>query len=402
MKFLKKKKNLKENGFHMLIYKNHRKIKFWSYENEYKKIGKQLLKSIDKTIKNGSIFFGKQLNIFEKNFVKSNKSKYGVAVGSGTDAILIALKSVNVKAGDEVITVSNTAIPTISAIVNVGAKPRFADIGNDYLINTETIEKLINSKTKAIIPVHLYGQSCDMDKILKLGKKYNLKIIEDCAQAQGAKYKGKSVGTLGDLGCFSFYPTKILGAYGDGGFILTKESSQYKRVKRLRFYGIETLDKKNKFLNGYYANENGMNSRLDEIQSTILNIKLKNINSYINTRRKIANIYFRELKDTHLILPYENNKCKHVYHLFTVFHPKADKIIKKLAEKKIQVRKIYPYPIHKMKAYKSLKNNHKESLKVTEEKVKGIFCLPLYPEFKVKDIMKVTDTLKDILEKNNW
>ena len=377
-------------------------IKFWSYQTEYRKIRKNLLKSIDTTIKNGSIFFGKQLENFEKNFIKSNKGKYGVAVGSGTDAILIALKSLNIKNGDEIITVSNTAIPTISAIINVGAKPKFADIGNDYLIDVATIEKLITSKTKAIIPVHLYGQSCEMDKINKLAKKYKLRVIEDCAQAQGAKYKGKFVGTLGDLGCFSFYPTKILGAYGDGGFVLTKDNNLYKKIKRQRFYGIETIDKKNKFFNGYYANENGMNSRLDEIQSTILNIKISKVNSYINLRRKIAKTYLKGFKGTSLILPHENNKCKHVYHLFTIFHPKGSIILKKLNDKNIQVRKIYPYPIHKMKAYKVIKQNYKKSLKNTETISNGIFCLPLYPELKIADIQKIINNLKDILEKNNW
>tara|TARA_B100000787_G_C16196537_1_gene301290 strand:+ start:2488 stop:3624 length:1137 start_codon:yes stop_codon:yes gene_type:complete len=377
-------------------------IKFWSYQTEYKKIRKKLLRSIDNTIKNGSIFFGKELETFEKNFIKSNKAKYGVAVGSGTDAILIALKTLNIKNDDEVITVSNTAIPTISAIINVGAKPKFADIGDDFLIDVKTIEKQINSKTKAIIPVHLYGQSCDMDSINSLAKKYNLKVIEDCAQAQGAQYKGKFVGTLGDFGCFSFYPTKILGAYGDGGFILTKDFNLYKKIKRQRFYGIETIDKKNKFFNGYYANENGMNSRLDEIQSTILNIKLSKIDSYISLRRKISKIYLKSLKDTNLLLPNENNKCKHVYHLFTIYHPKGDLILKKLNEKKIQVRKIYPYPIHKMKAYKIAKKNYKKSLKNTEEMSKGIFCLPLYPELNIADIKEIIKSLKDILQKNNW
>tara|TARA_B100000780_G_C21063487_1_gene427585 strand:- start:85 stop:1221 length:1137 start_codon:yes stop_codon:yes gene_type:complete len=377
-------------------------IKFWSYQTEYKKIRKILLKSIDTTVKNGSIFFGKQIEKFEKNFIKSNKGKYGVAVGSGTDAILIALKSLNIKNGDEVITVSNTAIPTISAIINVGARPKFADIGNDFLMDVKTIEKLINQKTKVIIPVHLYGQSCQMDKINKLAKKYNLKVIEDCAQAQGAKYKGKFVGTFGDLGCFSFYPTKILGAYGDGGFILTKDNNLYKKIKRQRFYGIETIDKKNKFFKGYYANENGMNSRLDEIQSTILNIKIPKVKNYINLRRKIAKKYLKELKETNLILPHENDKCKHVYHLFTIFHPKGNAILKKMNEKKIQVRKIYPYPIHTMKAYKVSKKNYKNSLKKTEKISKGIFCLPLYPELNIADIKKVIKNLKDILQKNNW
>ncbi|MDA9598913.1 DegT/DnrJ/EryC1/StrS family aminotransferase, partial [Candidatus Pelagibacter sp.] len=335
-------------------------INFWSYKREYKKIKNKILIKIDKTISKGNVFFGEELNNFEKKFLKKYNSKLGVAVGSGTDALLISLTALNIKKGDEIITAANTAIPTISAIINSGAVPKLVDIKDDYLIDPSKIEKQINKKTKAIIPVHLYGQSCDMDKIIKIAKKYNLKIIEDCAQAQGAMYKNKFVGTFGDFACFSFYPTKILGAYGDGGFIITKKFNDYKKIKRLRFYGIETTDKKNKFYNKYYANDNGFNSRLDEIQSSILNIKLRYIDNFINRRRKLANLYFKNLKETQLKLPIVNNYSKHVYHLFTVSHPQKNKIVRLLKKKKIGTRVIYPYPINKMKVYSKFnsKNNN--------------------------------------------
>tara|TARA_B110000027_G_scaffold109834_1_gene117468 strand:- start:2220 stop:3353 length:1134 start_codon:yes stop_codon:yes gene_type:complete len=372
-------------------------IKFWSYKIEYHNINKILLKSIHKSISRGSIFFGDELKKFEKKFIKINKGNYGAAVGSGTDALVIALKSINIEKNDEVITVANTAIPTISAIINVGAKPRLVDIGEDFLMDVTKIENLINSKTKAIIPVHLYGQSCDMDEINKIAKKYKLKVIEDCAQAQGAKYKNKFVGTIGDIGCFSFYPTKILGAYGDGGFILTKNFQLYKTIKRLRFYGIETVDKKNKFFNDYYANENGINSRLDEIQASILNLKIKDIDNYIKKRREIAKFYLKNLKSTELILPTETLHKKHVYHLFTIYHPQANEIIKKMLLKKIELRKIYPHSIHTMKAYKEVsKSSHKHLLK-TNLKSKGIFCLPLYPNLSLKEMKMIVNSLKKIL-----
>ena len=198
-------------------------INFWSYKDEYKNNRSKLLSLIDKSIKSGQIFFGKNLNTFENNFKKKYKSKYGIAVGSGTDALLISLLSLNIKKGDEVITAANTAIPTISAIVNSGAKPILVDVNDQYLIDYNKISKVITKKTKAIIPVHLYGKPCDLDKILKIARKYNLYVVEDCAQAQGAKFKNKYVGTFGSFGCFSFYPTKILGGYGDGGFILTDD-----------------------------------------------------------------------------------------------------------------------------------------------------------------------------------
>ena len=223
-------------------------IKFWSYKRELNKYKKEINLIIQNTLNSGQIFFGIQINKLEKNFAKKYKSKFAVAVGSGTDALLISLKSLGIKQGDEVITAANTAIPTISAIRSVGAVPKLVDIGDDYLINISQIKKMITKKTKVIIPIHLYGQTCDMNEIKIISRKYNLKIIEDCAQSQGSKYKNKFCGTIGDIGCFSFYPTKILGAYGDGGLILTNNFNLYKKIKKIRFYGIETVDKKTNFL----------------------------------------------------------------------------------------------------------------------------------------------------------
>ena len=371
-------------------------IKFWSYKREYKKYSNIFLKKIKKTLDKGTIFFGDQLNLFERNFVIKYKGKYGIAVRSGTDALLISLKALNLKPRDEVITAANTAIPTISAIINSGARPKLVDIGEDYLIDVKKIEKQINSRTKAIIPVHLYGQACDMKKILKISKKYKIPIIEDCAQSQGAKFKNKFVGTFGTFGCFSFYPTKILGSYGDGGFILTDNFQLYKKIKRLRFYGIETEDRRNKYHGKYYANENGYNSRLDEIQASILNLKFKKIDYLVKRRRQLVKIYTKNLRDTNLILPYENPNCRHVYHLFTIYHSKASKLIAKLKKLKIETRKIYPYPIHRMKAYSHLFLNKKD-LRNSEKKAKGILCLPLYPELKNEEVKKVCRSLRKIL-----
>ena len=373
-------------------------INFWSYKREYSKIRRNLLRNIDKTIKGGNVFFGKQLQEFEKKFISKYKSKYGIAVGSGTDALLIALKSINLRHGDEVITAANTAIPTISAIINAGGTPRLVDVGNDYLIDVKKISKQITSKTKAIIPVHLYGQMCDMDIINKIAKRKKITIIEDCAQSQGAKFKNKYSGTIGKLGCFSFYPTKILGAYGDGGFILTNDYNLYKKIKRIRFYGIETVQK-TAFKNKYYANENGVNSRLDEIQASILNYKLSKTDSYIKKRRMIAKKYSSGLSSTTLSLPIENFNCKHVFHLFTVYHPKASIIKRKLLNLKIQTRSIYPFPIHKMKAYKKLLK--KQNLKNSEKMAKGIFSLPLYPELKNSEINKIISSITRVLKKLN-
>ncbi len=375
-------------------------IKFWSYKRELKKYEKTINLRIKKSLNSGQIFFGKELNEFEKNFTKKYKSKYGVAVGSGTDALFIALKASGIKNGDEVITAANTAIPTISAIRACGAIPKLVDIRDDYLIDVSKIEREITKKTKFIIPVHLYGQTCNMKEILKISKKYKLKIVEDCAQSQGAKYKNKFCGTIGEAGCFSFYPTKILGAYGDGGFILTNDNRLYKKAKRIRFYGIETSEKNNKYFNKYYSNEDGINSRMDEIQAGILNFKLSIIEKLIKKRRYLANLYFRELKSTNILLPKLNKYSDHVYHLFTVYHPKRDKIIRELKKNYIETKIIYPYPIQKMIAYKKLFKKNK-NLKQSEIKSKGIFCLPIYPELKRKEVIKICNCLKKIIKKFN-
>ena len=370
-------------------------INFWSFRPEYKKYRKNILSIVDKSLSSGVTFFGNNLKKFEKNFIRKYNSNFGIAVGSGTDAIMISLLSIGIKKGDEVITAANTAIPTISAIISSGAKPVLADINKDYLINCESVKNLITKKTKVIIPVHLYGQCAEMDEINKIAKKFKIKVIEDCAQAQGAKYKNKLAGTIGDIGCFSFYPTKILGAYGDGGFILTKNKKNFEKAKRIRFYGIESQNKYNKFYNKYYANENGVNSRLDEIQSGILNYKLKLVHNYIKIRRYKAKLYSSLLSNTSLVLPKEKKNNYHVYHLYTVYHNKRDEIIKRLSRKKVGVRIIYPYPIQSMKAFKYLKS---KKLKKSENLSKGIFCLPLYPELSDKQIFKVVNSLKKVLK----
>ena len=370
-------------------------INFWSYKDEYKKYRNKFNTFFDQTLKSGQIFFGPNLKNFEYKFLKKYKSKYGVAVGSGTDALLISLMSIDIKNGDEVITASNTAIPTISAIVNSGARPVLVDIKEDYLIDTDKIEKKITKKTKAIIPVHLYGKSCDMEKIIKISNKYKLSIIEDCAQSQGAKFNNQFVGTFGSFGCFSFYPTKILGGYGDGGFILTNNFKLYSNIKKIRFYGIDTIDKKNNFYNKYYANINGLNSRLDEVNAKILDIKLRYIEHFIKRRREIANTYYKELKNTVLKLPPKTVDSYDVYHLFTVYHKKRDKIVKLLREQGIQTRIIYPYPINMMPAYKKFSDNRNFESSLT--KSKGIFSLPLYPELKTTDVLKICKVLKKIL-----
>jgi dTDP-4-amino-4,6-dideoxygalactose transaminase len=374
-------------------------IKYWDYLREYKELKREIINSVNKVFESGTLLFGRELKKFEKNFCKFNNSKYGLGVGSGTDALFIALKVLDVGVGDEVITVSNTAIPTVAAIKNTGAEVMFVDIGKDFLINVKKIKHAISSKTKAIIPVHLFGQTCDMNEILLISKKYNLKIIEDCAQACGALYKGRKAGSMGDIGCYSFYPTKILGAYGDGGFLTTNNKRLYEKMHRFRFYGIDTLKKNKKWNNKYYSIDHGTNSRLNEIQASILNLKLKYINSYIRKRRFIAQKYFKGLKGPDVKMPIINKENFHVFHIFAVSHPKRELILKKMRSKNINLVIHYPYPIHTMKAYNNFTYDYSNRLIETEKKAKTIFSLPIYPSIKNYEIENIIQNINKIVSK---
>ena len=373
-------------------------IQYWNYLDEYKIEKKKILNSIDKVFKSGTLLLGDELKKFENNYCKFNKIKFGLGVANGTDALFIALKCLNIGKNDEVITVSNTAIPTVSAIINTGAKVKFADIGKDYLIDSAQIKNLINKKTKAIVVVHLFGQMCDMDEILKIAKKNKLKVIEDCAQATGATYKGMKAGTIGDVGCHSFYPTKILGAYGDGGFLTTNNKKLYEKMHRFRFYGIDTLGVNKRWKNKYYSIDQGINSRLSEVQSSILNLKLTKISSSIKRRREIAKKYYDGLKNTNLELPIINKKNFHVFHIYEVAHPKRDLIIKKMKNKKINLGIHYKYPIHTMSGYKEFLKK-KGTMRETEKKSKKIFSLPIYPLLKNNEINFIIKNLKNIISK---
>ncbi len=361
------------------------KIVVWNYLQNYKKNRKNILSIVDKVLQSGQLILSKEVENFENNFAKFTKNNFGIGVNSGTDALQIALMAIGVKQNDEVITVSNTAVPTVSAIVACGAKPIYVDINEkDFLIDISLIEEKISNKTKAIIPVNLYGQSANYEAINKIAKKYNIKVIEDCAQSSGAFYKGKPSGSFGDLAAFSFYPTKNLGGYGDGGMILTKNEDLYLRCKKLRKYGMSKQ---------YYSDFHGINSRLDEIHAAILNFQLKKLNSDINKRRNIAKIYNEHLNKTDLILPLENKENFHSYYVYVVRHKKRTDIMNYLKKNNIFCNISYPFPIHSMKGYKHL-NNKKLNLKNTDKLSKEIFSLPMYPELPNKHLKNVINALK--------
>jgi aminotransferase EvaB len=363
-------------------------IKVWDYLREYEDEKSEIHAAIEKVLTSGWLILGQQVKEFENSFAAYCGVSYGVGVNSGTDALFLALKAIGVGSGDEVITVSNTAVPTVSAIVSTGATPRFVDIdARTYLMNTDLLEGAINRKTKCILPVHLYGQCVNMEKLNALAEKHAIPVLEDCAQSHGAEYKGKRAGGMSTLAAFSFYPTKILGGYGDGGMVVTNDENIYKKLLRLRFYGMEKT---------YYALEHGYNSRLDELHAAILLKKLAHLNEYIDRRRAIADRYDAMLADTSLTLPYRDPDGRHAFYLYVCRHAKRDDIIAKLAENSISVNVSYPWPIHTMEGYRSF-GYAPGDFPHTEAVANEIFSLPMYPGLDEPAQLQVIKHLKKIL-----
>tara|TARA_B100001540_G_scaffold312141_1_gene332756 strand:- start:6760 stop:7869 length:1110 start_codon:yes stop_codon:yes gene_type:complete len=364
-------------------------INVWSYLEEYYQEEDEIIEIIKNVFRSGRLILGENVSNFEKEFSSYVDSKYGVGVGNGTDAIKLALKAVGIKAGDEVLTVANTAVPTVSAIVETGASPVFCDIDEEtYNISIKEVRGLISNKTKAIVCVHLYGHPAEIIELQNICNENNIYLIEDCAQSHGSKIDDKKCGSFGDISAFSFYPTKILGTFGDGGMCVTSNEDNFKKLKMLRFYGMEDQ---------YFSLIDGVNSRLDEVHAAILRHKLKKIDEDINRRREIAKIYSEALADTDLILPIEKDNAFHSYYLYVVRHKERDSILKKLSELDINLNISYPWPIHKMPPFENCKRG---DLTSTETVAKEIFSLPMYPGLSNDKVNKVIQSLKNTLSFN--
>lgn len=361
------------------------KINYWDYLAEYSTNRGNYLAIADKVFSSGRLILGEEVAAFEKNFASYCNSDYAVGLNSGTDALFIAMKALGIKAGDEVITVSNTAVPTVAAIRATGAIPVFADVEEDsFLIDLNDMATKITTRTKAILPVHLFGAVCDVDKIREIaGSKID--IIEDCAQSCGATLKGKKTGSLGDIAAFSFYPTKILGGFGDGGAVVTSDEALAKKVKRLRMYGMDSE---------YYSEEEGYNSRLDEIQAAILNFKLQSLDAALEKRKNIAICYDAILKNVEeLLIPKQTANMQHGYYLYTIRCNKRDQLAASLHEKGIGAKVNYPYPIHLMRGYSFL-GYKKGDLPVTEKLADSILSLPIYPELPLEQVEAAADAVR--------
>jgi len=367
-------------------------IKVWNYLKEYEKEKEEIYTAIEKVLKSGCLILGENVKKFEIEFAEYCSVNFGVGVNSGTDALFLALKALDIGEGDEIITVSNTAVPTVSAIAATGAKPRFVDIDPEtYLMDTSQLENVITGKTKCILPVHLYGQCVNMDHVRKIANTHGLKVLEDCAQSHGATFNGKKAGSMSDISAFSFYPTKILGGYGDGGMVMTNNEKLYKKLRRLRFYGMEKT---------YYSEEHGYNSRLDELHAAILLQKLTHLDEYIARRRFLAQKYDQLLLNTRLTLPKTMPGNNHAYYLYVCRHPHRDKIISELKTKDIFVNISYPWPIHIMTGYQYL-GYKAGDLPNTEKAAKEIFSLPMYPSLTDGEQKIVISALHDILSDIN-
>jgi dTDP-3-amino-2,3,6-trideoxy-4-keto-D-glucose/dTDP-3-amino-3,4,6-trideoxy-alpha-D-glucose/dTDP-2,6-dideoxy-D-kanosamine transaminase len=363
-------------------------IKVWDYLREYHAEKHEVEEAITQVMESGMLILGENVRNFESAFAKWSGCQYGVGVNSGTDALFLGLRALDIGPGDEVITVSNTAVPTVSAIQATGATTRFVDIDpRTYLMNTDQLEAVVTDKTRCIMPVHLFGQCVDMDEVRKVADRHGLNVIEDCAQAHGAKQKNMVAGSMSDLSAFSFYPTKILGGYGDGGMILTSSQELEARCRRLRFYG---MDKQ------YFSLEQGYNSRLDELHAAILLRKLKHLDEYIARRRQIADLYYRELAGTELVLPGVGDDNFHSYYLFVCRHPQRDFILQYLRERNIMLNISYPWPIHIMPAFEHLGYRAGE-FPATEQAAKEIFSLPMFPSLKDEEALQTCKVLKEAL-----
>jgi len=356
---------------------------------QYEAIKEEINNAVLGVMKSSHFILGPQGKALEEEIAHYLGVKHAVAVASGTDALHLALLAAGIKRGDEVITTPFTFIATAEAISYVGAVPVFVDIHPDSLnIDIAKIAPAITRKTKAIIPVHLYGQPAGMDGLMELAKKHGLRVIEDCAQSFGAEYHGKKTGAIGDLGCFSFFPSKNLGGYGDGGMVSTDDTDLAKHLLSLRNHGSTVR---------YHHEEIGFNSRLDEIQASIIRIKFKHINAYNTMRRNNAALYSRYLAHPGIRTPSEQNGTKHVFHQYTIRVKNRDAVKQKLDAGRITSSMIYyPVPLHLQTAYKDL-GMKPGSLPIAEQVSQEVLSLPMYPELTEAQIKQVADAVKQAL-----
>jgi dTDP-4-amino-4,6-dideoxygalactose transaminase len=369
---------------------NNNKIKNFDLNIQTKKIKKEIMNKIENIIDNGSYTLGKELEDFENNFAIYNKTKYCVGVSNGTSALKIAFKSLNLDQQKcEIIFQANTYIAVPLVADELKLNMNIIDIDNNLLLDLNKLELFLDKnknqeKTFVLFLVHLYGYCVNMDKLMELKEKYNFYLIEDTAQAHGAEFNGKKLGSFGEIGCFSFYPSKNLGAYGEGGAIVTNNESYYNYAKKYRNYGC---------IAKYEWEIKGFNERMHNIQAAILDVKLKYLDNWNENRTKLANIYIENLKDNKLIkLPTINEKCKSNYHLFVIITSKRDELKKYLEENNVQCAIHYPRPFYKSSAFQELNDLFLENM---EELKDNLLSLPMYPELEEEKVLHICELIKN-------
>ncbi|MCF0147928.1 MAG: DegT/DnrJ/EryC1/StrS family aminotransferase [Clostridium sp.] len=383
---------------------------------QYESLADKLNEATLGVLSSANYIMGKTVLDFEKEFANYIGVKHAISVGNGTDALVLALKSIGISQGDEVITTPFTFFATAEAISAVGGTPVFVDVDKEtFNIDTTKIEEKITSKTKAIMPVHIFGQSADMDEINEIAKKHNLMVIEDACQAIGGKYKGRKIGTLGDVACFSFFPTKNLGCAGDGGMIVTDNDEIATIARALRTHGSgENGQKAYNLLNNveeeikkadegandtvynplkYYNYLIGYNTRLDAIQAAILDVKIKEIDNWNAKRREIVKVYNEALQNNDLVTPVAKDYNEHVYHMYILQSENREEVLGKLKEAGIATGVYYPVPLHLQKVYKDL--GYKEGdMPVAEYLSHRTFAIPVYPELNEEQVQYIIDKIK--------
>lgn len=366
-------------------------VPFIDLRPQHRVIKKQINKAIQSVIEKNDFILGEEVGLFEKEFAEFCGCAYAVGVGSGTAALFLALRSLGIGRGDEVIVPAFTFIATAFSVSYTGATPVFADVNEDtYNIDPEQINNIITKKTKAIIPVHLFGQPANMPEIIKISREQNLKIIEDAAQAHGAVIRmddgeWRKIGSIGDIGCFSFYPTKNMGGMGDAGMVVTNNQAIYERLLLLRNYGRTSK---------YEHTLLGYNSRLDSLQAAILRIKLKKLDQWNQMRRETAGIYNKMLKDVKgITIPYKDECIKHVYHAYCIRAEKRDELFEEFKNNKIGTIIYYPVPLHLQKVYAGL-GYKRGDFPVSERISNEIISLPIYPYIKEKQVRFVAETIR--------
>ena len=361
-------------------------VNFVDLKKQYHSIKEEIDNAILGVLESSQFVLGKEVAAFEEEFADYCQVDHGVAVNSGTSALHLAFLAAGIGAGDEVITVPNTFIATVAAIRYTGATPVLVEMDPvSYTMDPTKIEAAITEKTKAICPVHLFGQMADMDAIMAIAEKHNLLVIEDAAQAHGAEYKGHRAGSIGNIGCFSFYPGKNLGAYGEGGMVTTNDQNFTRAVRMMRDWGAEKK---------YHHDLPGFNYRMTGMQGAILRVKLRHLEDWTKARRAHAAYYDQLLTDVDVSTPVEMPYARHVYHLYVIRTAQRDALQKALGEKKIYTGIHYPIPVHMQKAHADL--GYKQGdFPLTEKAANEILSLPMFAELLDEEIVQVTDAIKE-------